>query len=245
MKKLWVIALKDVGEAFRSRSVYIFILIMLVVAISYVSAYNSRVKDLIDQQAIDSFSRGFLTNLVYILPLMYSIIICTIFANYSVVLDKAKRNIESLMATPVSIRQIWIGKSLAVTLPSVVMGLVISILIYLVMNILLVMPHTHSFIFPDALAIISALIIIPILIFSIVMIVIYIQLIISNPRIANFVFTGIFFLLFFGINALGGLGVSISYFSLIYLGVIVICAGVSFTLSGSLTKEKVLLSSKV
>lgn len=245
MKKLWVIALKDVGEAFRSRSVYIFILIMLVVAISYVSAYNSRVKDLIDQQAIDSFSRGFLTNLVYILPLMYSIIICTIFANYSVVLDKAKRNIESLMATPVSIRQIWIGKSLAVTLPSVVMGLVISILIYLVMNILLVMPHTHSFIFPDALAIISALIIIPILIFSIVMIVIYIQLIISNPRIANFVFTGIFFLLFFGINALGGLGVSISYFSLIYLGVIVICAGVSFILSGSLTKEKVLLSSKV
>ena len=113
------------------------------------------------------------------------------------------------------------------------------------MNFGFVMPQTHTFIFPDVLAIVSAIIIVPVLIFSIVTIVIDIQLIITNPRIANFVFTGIFILLVFGINALGGLGVSISYFPLVYLGVIVLCAGVSLVLSRSLTKEKVLLSSKV
>lgn len=149
------------------------------------------------------------------------------------------------MATPVSMNQIWMGKSLAVTLPSIVIGISVSILSYFVINFGFVMPNTHSFIFPGALAVISGIIIVPILVFSIVTIVINIQLVISNPRIANFVFTGIFVLLVLGVNALGGLGISVSFLPLIYLGVIVLCAGVSFVLSRSLTKEKVLLSSKI
>lgn len=245
MSKLWTIAVKDVGEAFGSRSIYVFIVIMLFLTFSYVSSYNAHVGTLPTQQAIDEFSHGYLNSLAYVLPVMYSIIICTIFANYSVVLDKAKRNIESLMATPVSIRQIWMGKSLAVTLPSVVVGLSISLLVYIFMNIGFVMPRTHSFVVPDAVAIVSAFIVVPLLIFSIVVLVTFVQLVITNPRIANFVFTGIFILLVFGINALGGLGVSISFFPLAYLGLIVVCAGVSLILSPSLTKERVLLSSKV
>jgi ABC-type transport system involved in multi-copper enzyme maturation permease subunit len=245
MKKLWVIASKDVGEAFQSRTIYVFMLVMLFIAFSYVSVYDTRVKLFSNQQDILNFSRDFLNNLAYIMPLMYSIIICSIFANYSVVLDKAKRNIESLMATPVSIQQIWMGKSLAVTLPSVIVGLAISIIVYLVMNFGFVIPKTDTFIVPGIVAILSALVVVPVLTFSIVTVVINIQLIINNPRLANLVFTGIFLLLVFGINTLGGLGVSISYFPLVYLGVILICAGVSLILSRALTKEKVLLSSKV
>ena len=107
------------------------------------------------------------------------------------------------------------------------------------------MPKTGSFIVPDVLAIITAIIIVPILIFAIVTVVIHIQLIITNPRIANFVFTGIFILLVLGVNALGGLGISISYFPLVYAGMIVICALISLILSRSLTTEKVILSSKM
>ena len=245
MNKIWIIAKKDIGEAFRSRSTYIFILVMLIVGVSYFQSYNSHVSVLTNKQAITDFSRSFLTGLAYVLPMMYSILVCSIFANYSVIVDKAKRNIESLMATPVSINQIWIGKSLAVTLPSVIIGIGVAILGYLVMNFGFVIPKTGVFIFLDFLAIVSVIIIVPILVFSIVMIVINIQLVINNPRIASLVFTGIFILLLFGVNAMGGLGLSISYFALIYLGVIVLCAGVSFILSRSLTKEKVLLSSKI
>jgi hypothetical protein len=82
-------------------------------------------------------------------------------------------------------------------------------------------------------------------VFTIVSIVIDIQLIIANPRIANFIFTGIFVLLIFCINALGGLGVSLNYFPLVYLGFAVLCAAISYVLSRSLSKEKVLLSSKM
>ncbi len=245
MKKIWIIARKDIGEVFRSRSIYVFILVMLILTLTYVTSYNRGVKVLTSPQAIDDFSRSFLNGLAYILPMMYSIFVCSIFANYSVVVDKAKRNIESLMATPVSIKQIWMGKSLAVTLPSIVIGLSVSILAFILMNIGFVMPHTHTFIFPDIWAFVSAIIVVPVLVFAVVSIVTDIQLIIANPRIANFVFTAIFVLLILGINALGGFGVSISFFPLVYLGVIALCVIVSYILSRSLTKEKVVLSSKM
>ena len=244
MKKLCVIASKDVGEAFSSRSVYVFLLVMLLVTFSYVSTYNRNVSRLANPQAIESFSRDFLNSLAYLIPLMYSIIICSIFSNYSVTLDKAKRNIESLMATPVGIKQIWIGKSLAVTLPSVAIGLAVSILVYSILNVGFVMPHTHAFIFPAPVAILSALLVIPVLVFAVVTVVIYIQLIIANPRIANFVFTGMFILTVFGVNFLGGIGVSLTYFPLVYLAVAALCGLASLVLSRYLTKEKVLLSSK-
>jgi hypothetical protein len=136
------------------------------------------------------------------------------------------------------------GKSLAVTLPSIGIGLTVAIVSFLVMDIWFVMPKAGVLIFPGIWAIVSTFIIVPVLLFSIVSIVTYIQLVISNPRIGNFVFSGIFFLLLFGLNALGGLGLSPSYLALVYVGVIALCAIISYFLSFSLTKERVLLSSK-
>jgi ABC-2 type transport system permease protein len=245
MRKLWVIAVKDIGEAFRSKSTYFYILIMAVLSVTYISNYTVHVNSLTNQRAIKDYSRIFLNIVAYTLPMMYSIFICTIFANYSVVLDKAKRNIESLMATPVSIRQIWVGKSLAITLPSLAIGLAISIIVYVIINIGFVVPKAHLFVVPSALAIVSVFILIPLSLFSVVMIVTEIQLTITNPRIASLVFTGIFILLIFSINALGGLGLSVGYYALIYVGVIVLCALIALILARSLTKEKVLLSSKI
>jgi hypothetical protein len=43
---------------------------------------------------------------------------------------------------------------------------------------------------------------------------------------------------------MGGLGLSTSYLALVYVGVIALCAIISYFLSFSLTKERVLLSSK-
>ena len=116
---------------------------------------------------------------------------------------------------------------------------------YLVLDIGFVMPKTHSFISPGIVPIVSALIIMPALLFVIVAIVTYIQLIITNPRIGNFVFSGVFILLMIGGETLLAENYSTSYLALIYLGVIVICAVILYFLSFSLTKERVVLSSKV
>jgi ABC-2 type transport system permease protein len=248
MNKIWIISRKDISEAFRSRSTYIILIVMIFLTISYISVYTGTVNSSSyknNMPAIDSYSRAYLSTLAYILPLMFSNFICSIFANYAVIVDKAKRNIESLMATPVSIKQIWMGKSLAVTLPSIGIGIGMAIISYLVLAIGFVMPHTHSFIFPGIVSIISALIIVPALLFVIVAIVTYIQLTITNPRIGNFVFSGVFIILLIGGEALLGMGLSTNYLALIYLAMILVCTGFVYILSFSLTKERVLLSSKV
>ena len=239
--KIWVIAKKDIGEAFRSRSTYFVVIIMIVLTAIYIISYTATVKDYDKQQAI-TYSRIFLDSLAYIMPMMFSIFVCSVFANYSVIVDKAKRNIESLMATPVNIKQIWLGKSLAVTLPSLMVGIIIAVLSYLVMSIWFVIPKTGIFIIPNIWAIVSAVLFVPALLFAIVSIVTYIQLVVTNPRIGNFVFSGIFFLLLIGVNTLSGVGLS---FALIYLGVIIVCTLISYILSLSLTKERVMLSNKV
>ena len=61
-------------------------------------------------------------------------LICGVFSAYAIIMDKAKRTLESLLATPVSLRQIWLGKSLAVALPSVAIALLVSLLALLAMN---------------------------------------------------------------------------------------------------------------
>jgi ABC-2 type transport system permease protein len=177
--------------------------------------------------------------------MMFSLFVCSVFANYAVIVDKAKRNIESLMATPVSMKEIWMGKTLAVTLPSLGVGITVAIISLLIMDIGFITPKTGSFVVPDVVAIISTLVIIPVLVFIIVSIVTYIQLTITNPRIGNFVFSGFFFLLLFGSNIPSAMGLPFSSFALIYLGFIIICGSVAYILSLHLTKEKVLLSSKI
>lgn len=247
MKKIWVVASKDIREALRSRGTYLYIVILIVLSLTYSSSYNSLMNTLVrqnaSQQVIYETSRVFLNSLAYTLPLIYAFLIAGIFAAYSVVMDKVRRNLESLMATPLSLKQIWIGKTLGVTLPSVVISIGISIVAYIIMNFVLIIPRTGSFILIEPSAIITVLILVPMLIFSVALLVIYLQLVISNPRIANLAFTGIFLLFFFGSTFLTQMGYNVPFYY-IYLGLIVICTGVSYLISGSLTRERVLLSSK-
>jgi ABC-2 type transport system permease protein len=188
-------------------------------------------------------SQNLLNSFAATLPMMFSIWVCTIFATYSVIVEKNKRNIESLMVTPISLKQLWMGKTLAVALPSVIIGLGVSILVYVALNIYKVIPDTGMFLWPGFFSAISAIILVPLLIFAIVSLVIHLQLTIANPRFANFIFLAIFFLLFFGINALAGFGITANY-AVIYLVMAVLCGLISYLLSARLTKERVMLSSK-
>jgi ABC-2 type transport system permease protein len=247
MKKIWVVARKDMLEAIRSRSTYLYIAILFFLTFTYISNYNALINSLTQQnaslQTIRTASGIFLNSLAYTLPLMYAFLISGIFAAYSVIVDKSKRNLESLMATPISLKQLWLGKTLGVTLPSVVIALIVSLIGYVAMNFGLIIPHTGSFVFLSPVAIITVLILIPILIFTISALVIYMQLIISNPRVANFAFTAIFLLIFFIMTFLTQQGIETN-FGLIYLGVTVVCGGAAYFLSKSLTRERVLLSSR-
>jgi hypothetical protein len=88
---------------------------------------------------------------------------------------------------------------------------------------------------------VAALLIIPVMTFFIVCIVTFLQLIMANPRIANFAFMAIFIVIY--LTTITELAASWD-FSLIYLIVTILLAAVTFVLGRFLSKEKVVLSSK-
>lgn len=245
MGKAFIIARKDIKEALRSKTTYFYVLFLFLISYPYFDGFRNVIGGLVKQGlssvelrlAIQSFSNG----IVSTLPLVLTMLFCSFLAGYSIIMDKAKRTLESLLATPLSLRQIWLGKSLAVALPGIAITLLILLLALLVLNLVFIIPIVGSFIIPSALSFVTGLIIIPAMAFLIVLAVSFLQLIMTNPRIANFAYIAVFL----GIYLVTITGLTASWdVSFIYLMVTVVLAVITLFLSRFLTKERVILSSK-
>ena len=123
-----------------------------------------------------------------------------------------------------------------------------SIIAYCIIAFGEVYPRIHTAIAPSALAFLSGLVLVPATVFLVSMLVSYVQLVAANPRMGNLVY-GLTLLvvwgaLFFASYYLPLVGVSIDYYPLIFVGLILLLSGGCYLCSRGLTKEKVVLSSK-
>ncbi len=245
MDKVFIIARKDISEALCSKSAYVYVLFLFFIALSYFDGFRNVMSNLTKQMGnpveLQQPIKSFLNGVAYTLPLVLSMLFCSFLSAYSVIMDKAKRTLESLLATPLSLRQIWIGKSLAVALPGIVVTLVILFLALVVLNIVFIAPTVGGFIMPSVLSLVTALIIVPVMVFLVVLIVSFLQLIMANPRIANFAYMAFFLGIY--MSTITELAKSWD-FSLIYLMITLLLTVVTLFLARFLTKEKVVLSSK-
>jgi len=84
---------------------------------------------------------------IYLNLIMYTTcLIClginlNVFAFQSMTREKTRGNIESLMATPLSVKNIWIAKSLAVFIPGMVLGEVLTFAALLAVNYIYFVPR--------------------------------------------------------------------------------------------------------
>ena len=245
MGKALIITKKDVKEAFRSKATYLYVIFLCLLSLPYFDGFNNVIKDLLKQGVSSAelrvASQSFLNGVAYTLPLVLTMLICSVFAAYAIAMDKAKRTLESLLATPLSLRQIWLGKSLAVALPGVTIALLVSLLALLAMNLVIVVPAVGSFIMPSVLSLVTGLVIVPVVAFLVVSLVSFLQLIMAKPTIANFAFIGIFLGIYLAIITEWA-----AYwdFSFIYLMATIFLVAVTLFLARFLTKERIILSSK-
>jgi ABC-2 type transport system permease protein len=218
---------------------------MFIIAIPYLSGSRDVIASInqqkLNQAQLQQNIQLYLNSLSYTLPLVMTMLLCSFFSTYAVITDKAKRTLESLLATPVSLRQIWWGKSLAVSLPSIAITFIVLLLAILVTNMLVILPSIGVFLLPSPLALVSWLVIVPIMVYFVVSIVTFLQLIMTNPRIANFAFIAIFLGIYFTTIKEQALFVDLA---LLYLLVAIVLAAATFLLSRWLKKENVVLSSK-
>ena len=243
--KVLLILRKDIAETFRNKLIYLYTVFFVIFGLSYLGTFSSTINSLAAQNlSFEDFKLAIHLSIDFMfanIPLSISMLTCSIFSAYSVSLEKANRNMESLLATPISVGQVWLGKSLAVAIPSIIISVIISFLVLCGINSK-ISDYFNAFVFPSALSLVTSLIIVPLMIFLINLLVNLIQMITTNQIIGRLIFIGVF-ILTFSPTALLGLN-SLNSVALLYILACVVLVIAVVLVKLFLTKERVILSSK-
>jgi hypothetical protein len=244
--KLFIIAKKDIVDTFRNKLLYFYIAIFFIFGFVYFNSFSDSITGLLEQNLVPEELRlGIqldMDSLFVIIPLTLAMLTCAIFSGYFITMEKTKRSMESLLATPISIKQVWLGKSLAVALPSMAFALMISFLVLIGINVAKVNQVAGCYIFPTALPLVTGLVIVPLLVFLIILIVSFIQLTTANPMTGRLAFMGIFMMTFLS-TTLFDFGTSKDFTRIYLIAAVLLASSIRFT-ERFLTEERVVLSSK-
>ena len=185
---------------------------------------------------------------LYLGSIMYAIclfglgICINAFAAPSMTKEKSRGNIESLLATPLKAKDIWLAKSLAVFLPGLVLGEVFTAIALVVINYIYFVPEIGFLINPWIA--ISSFVMAPLMYFCISLLTHLIGLT-GSPQTANTVvqvFLPLILALTMNLGLRGILNMTSWSFTLINLGIAAVVGLAVVLLYPRLIKERVVLS---
>jgi ABC-2 type transport system permease protein len=248
MKKLIVIMKKDLRETLHTKAFYVSIGIVLFVLVMLGSGVGGQINTLMEKglspTEITSAIQPLIGTVAFMLSLMLMMLFCMYINAYAVTVEKVKRSMESLLCTPLSLKQICLGKSLAVFLPSVILGLVFTFAGIAGINGFFIAPQLGHLIMPGAAPLVAILVTVPLIVFFLASLTVALQLIITNIRWINAALIGVIFGVGFGLSPALRFGSESWSIVFISLGVAAALALVTIYLSRLLSKEKIVLSSK-
>lgn len=183
--------------------------------------------------------------IAYFIPFIILMSFIWVFASLPVTKEKVSGNIDSLLATPLSPVEIWVGKNLAIFIPAYIISAVVTIVIVLSANFTAIFFSTGDLVIPFG-ALVVGLVVNPLLFLGLLAFIILFSLA-NNPDIA----IAPSFIIGFGLMMGIPLGIAIEaidlnslVFALWYLVGVIIVWIVIFCLSRLLTRENIVLSSK-
>jgi ABC-type transport system involved in multi-copper enzyme maturation permease subunit len=181
----------------------------------------------------------------YFFPLFILMTFIWSFSNFPIIKEKVNGNIESLLATTLSPKEIFIGKSLAIFIPGFIISTVSTVIVLLSVNLITIRPVTGSLFLPVPL-LLTSLIINPLLFLALLLFIVLYSLA-RNPEIAIAPSFIVGFGLMMGIPlgvATGVINLSSWSFCLWYLaGTAALWSVISFFFR-LLTKENIVISSR-
>jgi ABC-type transport system involved in multi-copper enzyme maturation permease subunit len=183
--------------------------------------------------------------IAYFLPLTVLMTFIWAFANLTIIKEKIDGNIESLLATPLTPKEIWIGKSITIFLPGYIISIISTLIILMAVNFTVIMPATGNFLLPVP-SLLLIFLINPLLFLALLLFIVLFSLA-NNPDIA----IAPSFLIGFGLMIGIPLGVATGVINLVSWSFTLWCLGgtiifwvIDLCLYRLLTKENIVLSSK-
>jgi len=165
-----------------------------------------------------------------------------VFTVPSMTKEKSRGNIESLLATPLKAKGIWLAKSLAVFLPGLVMGEAFAAIALVAINYIYIVPEIGFLITPPIA--LSSFLMVPIMYLCLSLLAHLIGLT-GAPQSGNVVvqvFLPAMVVLAINLSVQTGLGITSWSFTLINLGIAAVAGIVVALLFPRLTKERMVLS---
>lgn len=247
MRDALVMVKKDLNEVLRTRSFYFSLLVMCAVIVLLSFGFKDTIKEIVLQNLTQNeLIAGLRTTLGMTscsLSFTLMILLCMLFSQYSIVIEKTKRTIESLLCTPLTVRQIWLSKSFAIFLPTFLFSIIFTIIWLLIMNLFFITPSTTLFVMPAGAAFVMMLLVGPIIIFILICMVGLVQFIIKDPRVSRIIFMALLFGIIYGLRYAGIEAITWRV-TLLALQWGILLAIVTTYVSRYLTKERIILTSK-
>jgi len=185
---------------------------------------------------------------IYLCLIMYSTcIIClginmNVFAFQSITKEKSHGNIESLLATPLSAKKIWIAKSLAVFIPGMILGEILTLASLLAVNYIYFVPKV-GFIYTNWIGI-SSLLAVP-LVYLCLSLLAHLIGLTGKPATGNVIaqiFLPVALTLMINLVVRNILDTTSWPFTLVNLGLAAIIAIIVIFLQPRITRERIVLS---
>jgi ABC-2 type transport system permease protein len=249
MKGMTVVLQNDLKDIVRSRQFLIIAIIVGVVAVGVTVGITIALRRWLgsgvpwdEAQPLLELFVGLAVNFV---PLTVLFTCMATWANDPVAKEKARGPIESLLATPLTSRGVWMGKSLAIFVPAYIMAVVSTLLVLLVMNLAAILPTTHHFVLTPP-QVLTGFFLLPLLMLAVMSVGVVFSLI-TNPVVGQTI------IIFFGMvmmQVVAQVGARITWllaswdYALYNLAGAALLGATAYYLSRLLTKERIILSSK-
>jgi ABC-2 type transport system permease protein len=250
MKGMLVVLRSDVGDILHSKGFLIVAIIIGVLTVGASVGIPIALNWWLDTGLAWEDARPllelFMGLAVNYVPLMVLFTCMATWATDPIAREKARGPMESILATPLTARAVWVWKSLAIFLPAYIIGLITTLIVILAMNLASILPTTGHFVLPLPEAFTSFLFL-PLLMFALISLGVIFSLI-TNPVIGQTVviFVGVLLL-----QVVGQVGGRIQWllaswdYALYNLAGAALLGIIAFYLSSrALSKERIILSSK-
>jgi ABC-type transport system involved in multi-copper enzyme maturation permease subunit len=249
MKGLGIVLRRDVKDIVHSKTFLIYAIILSIATIGGAVGATILLDGWLpglawaDVKPALELTMGLLLNYV---PLLMIFVCIATWATEPLAKEKARGSIESLLATPLTAKTVWMGKSLAIFLPAYIISVISTLVFALVMNFASILPATGHFFLPPSIAV-TCFLFLPLLMFALTSLGVLLSLI-TNPAIGQIIVVIIGVILLQVIGQVGGritwLLASWDYALYILAGAALLGV-IALRLSRPLlTKESIILSSK-
>jgi ABC-2 type transport system permease protein len=229
MNKTLIVAKKEFKEIFSNRmNVGISIVFALFFSIYQVFS----ISNIESGQVVVSMD-----NSIFVISAAIGFFISYVAAAQVFLREKMNRVIETLLCSPANLRQIWLGKILAITLFAYIISIISTLIIVIGTGF-----RTQNFVVPDAVIFLHVLIVVPVFILAFTGLMGFLQLLlgIREIRILNLVVFVPVFILIYTLGFSPGDNVSTWLHTLIILVVSLVVLFITAYLTSHLSKERII-----